>query len=140
LFWNRKTKRWDRAHRVSYLHHYGYIVRHLSVLHSCDNPPCVNPAHLSLGTQRDNLADMTAKGRRKAPPGHIDPVWYGRSQAGEANANARLTAADVADIRALGLAGYRQRDIAERFGVHQATVSYILAGKTWVGIEPSTAL
>ena len=51
------------AHRYSYTHYVGDIPEGLLVLHSCDNPPCVLPSHLRVGTQADNMAEMTVKGR-----------------------------------------------------------------------------
>ena len=92
------------------------------VLHHCDNPPCVNPAHLFLGTHRDNMADMRAKGR-----GRFVNTW----RPGEENRNARLSADQVVAIRRAYSVGEKQRDLAVRFGVSKSLVALITAGHIW---------
>jgi hypothetical protein len=95
--------------------------RDLWVLHRCDNPPCCNPAHLFLGTARDNTEDMFRKGRAIVQP------------AGEQNANARLSDTQVAVIRQrYASAGDRwglQTQLAREFGCHQTTIGLIVRGQ-----------
>lgn len=88
------------------------------VMHRCDNPPCCNPAHLELGTHRDNARDKVAKGRSGRSPG-------------AANGCAKLTDADAAEILRLRRAGVSGRAVAKQFGVSDATVCNIFRGKRW---------
>ena len=110
------------AHRYSYELHIGPIPDGLYVCHHCDNPACVNPAHLFVGTAADNTADSVAKGR------HYD----GNHFVGETNPSAKLTADDVLAIRDLATRrAMFQRDIATKFGVSQALIEKIIARKVW---------
>lgn len=112
------------AHRLSYEIHCGPIAAGLYVCHRCDNPPCVNPAHLFLGTQFDNMRDCASKGRNGAQR-HPECVR------GERNGRAKLTAADVETIRAQVAKGVSHRSLAEQYGVVRSTVSFLVKRQTW---------
>lgn len=102
------------AHRVSYAFSVGQIPEGKQVLHHCDNPPCVNPDHLFLGTHDDNMADKKAKGRA--------PI-------GSNNGNSSLVESDVVVIRKIkGITRWR---MAEIFGVHKSTIDRVLANTIW---------
>lgn len=103
------------AHRVS-AQLAGMSIEGLLVCHQCDNPPCVNPHHLFPGTHKDNGEDMSSKGR---------------SLRGERGTAAKITAADVMEIRRRNAEGELQRGIAADFGIHEGYVSTIVAGATW---------
>ena len=105
------------AHRVSYMIHKGDIPEGKEVLHACDNPKCVNPNHLSVGTQKDNLQDMKNKGR------HLF---------GEKNANCILTETKVRAIKQLlDNNELSQLEIGNLFGISQMEVSRIKRGLRW---------
>ena len=106
-----------RAHRISWELSVGPIPTKMCICHACDNPGCVNPDHLFLGTYSDNMKDMWGKGR------HTVVV-----QAGRKNNNAKLADEDVRLIRKMR---GPQREIAKQFGISQATVSLIKTGKAW---------
>jgi hypothetical protein len=107
------------AHRVAWILTFGPIPDGACVCHKCDNPACVNPDHLFLGTLADNAADMARKGRANRPRGEDNP-------------KARLTAADVASIRATYAdGGVDYATIASRYGVHKATIGRIVRGARW---------
>lgn len=104
------------AHRLIYELATGEDPGTMLVCHCCDNRRCCNPAHLFLGTPADNLRDAAEKGRM--PRGENAPL-------------AKLDENKVREIRALAAAGHLQRDIAERFGVTQPNVGYIVRRETW---------
>jgi hypothetical protein len=114
------------AHRVSWEMARGPIPRGLYVCHRCDNPPCVNPAHLFIGTQTDNMADMKAKGR-----------WRGGERRPERYSSTNLTWEGVREIRRLYVGGMSVKDLAPRFGICKSSVRNIIHGRTWV--EPLTS-
>lgn len=105
------------VHRVSWELANGPIPAGRQVLHRCDNPPCVRPDHLFLGTNRANVADRVAKGRS-------------RGASRERNAKAKLTSEQVAQIRALYRKGAHQH-LDLRFGVTRSTIYHIARGWTW---------
>ena len=108
------------AHRASYMIHKGPVPNDLFVCHSCDEPSCVNPDHLWLGTHRDNHQDMMNKGRHGYRP-HL----------GEANGRSRLTEEQVREIRARREAGEKLLSIATDYGLSDARVSEICLLRTW---------
>jgi len=120
-----------RAHRWIYEQIAG-PAGELNVLHRCDNPPCVNPGHLFLGTQSDNMQDMMSKGRRGAQP--TCPAE--RRARGAANNAAKITDETVRLIRQTYAEGQlSQQAIATLFGITQTNVSAIVLRKIWQHID-----
>jgi len=99
------------AHRFSWILHYGSVPKEKCVLHHCDNPPCVNPTHLFLGTHKDNGEDRAIKGRTKT--------------------HKRLTEAQVKQIRLRYAQGEKQHGLAREFKVAQMTISKLVRYETW---------
>lgn len=117
LFWYGGSNK--RAHRISWELHRGPIPKGLCVLHTCDNPPCVNPDHLWLGTMVENNADRDNKGRFI-------------TLRGEAIGTSKLTEQDVIEIRA---SEEPYLTIAARFGVCENNVSLIRRRLTWMHVQ-----
>jgi hypothetical protein len=105
------------AHRVSYHLHTGKILFG-SLMHTCDNPDCVNPNHLREGSQIENVSDMFRKNRQ------VD-------QKGEKNPRAILTTDQVRKIRDLKKEGKTNVELGNMFGVHFGTISNICIRKIW---------
>lgn len=106
-----------RAYRAVYEAFYGEIPEEMCVCHSCDNPICINPEHLFLGTNRENAQDRTAKDRQAK---------------GEVNGSSKYTEAMVREIRDKDLHIHECRD---RWGMHKDTVYAIKNRKTWKHIQ-----
>lgn len=106
-----------KAHRLSVLLYTGNLDESLNVCHHCDNPPCVNPAHLYQGTTAQNVADKVSRGRHKFPimPGALNP-------------NTKLTEHDVLTIRASTLP---VRELADIYNVSSNHVARIQKGLAW---------
>lgn len=107
-------------------------------LHTCDNPPCVNPAHLFKGTKQDNSNDMKWKGReRKALGDQSGSRKHPEKRPrGERNTEAKLTADQVQEIRASHESG---SVLAARYGVHRSTVNRARAGVHWGHVAEAAA-
>lgn len=114
-----KPRKAANAHRVSYEMANGPIPKGLFVLHRCDNPRCVRPSHLFLGTQMDNVRDMVNKGRERF------------SHRGEKHPSVKLSESEVIDIRRQSARGQSQRSIAREYGVTRSAITGILHKRTW---------
>jgi len=112
------------AHHWSYEFAYGPVPKGFWVLHHCDNPKCVRPSHLYVGTRDDNAKDA---------------VRRNRTARGERHGMAKLTRDNVQEIRKLYRTGrYTQRKLAEMFGVTQCPITRVLNHTGWRNIEEAT--
>lgn len=109
-----------RAYRFSWILHFGPIPKGLFVCHKCDNGLCVNPEHLFVGTQKDNIADASTKGR-----------MVGASFPGELNTQSKLREQEILEIRNSIGSGVSQRILAAKYCVHQASIWKVIHGKSW---------
>lgn len=106
------------THRLSYEIYVGEIKEGMSVCHKCDNPPCVNPDHLFLGTAKENTRDMIKKGRCNPP--HGSRMW-----------KSKLTEKDIVEIRRKCQSGeFSQKELGNIYNVGQSNISYVI-NKTW---------
>lgn len=110
-----------RAHRISYAFYNGIDPAEQYVCHKCDNPSCINPDHLFLGTSKDNMVDMVNKGRNKA-------------MGGEQNPCAKIGESDVLSILERIKQGHTNTAISRDFPVTHSMISSIRRGKAWASL------
>lgn len=110
------------AHRFSWELSFGKIPDGIYVCHKCDNPSCVNPNHLFLGTQKDNMEDMVKKGR-------------GADKRGRKNGKSVVNESIVREIRVLYSNGWSYQKIADNFGVSNGCVNHIINGRHWAWVK-----
>lgn len=103
------SRKMSRAHRIMFILIYGPIPKGFHVMHSCNNPSCVNPDHLSAGNEKDNMGYAARQGRMAQ----------------------KLTKDDVLKIRRLNLDGLTQRAIAKKFSIRHSVVHRIVKRKLW---------
>jgi hypothetical protein len=118
-----------RSHRYSFVKHNPYglsfdDIEGCVVCHECDNPACVNPAHLFVGAVEDNMKDRAVKGREAK---------------GEKIGNAKLQDFHIREIRhAYAAGGVTHRNLADEFGVSRSVISNIINNKAWKHITPQS--
>lgn len=118
-----KGSKHKSVHRLSYEMHIGEITAGLVVMHKCDNPSCVNPDHLELGTQSKNIKDAIERGRKISKPPH---------KFGESHGASKLTELDVREIRGSSI---ETKELARKFGVSKTTIERVRNRKTWSHIK-----
>lgn len=115
------TRRMLLVHRLSYEIHFGEFPQDALICHRCDVPACVNPDHLFIGTDHDNIVDSVKKNR-----------WGDRARRGAAHHAARLDAGTARLIQFQYLdGGLTKRALAAKHGVHTSTITKIIDGSHW---------
>lgn len=125
--------KYSMLHRVAYANSAGVTLDDIKgrvVRHKCDNPRCVNPDHLEIGSSSDNMKDCVCRGRHVNNLTNLSHTL--NRKRGEEQANSRWSAEDIVAMRLAYAAGEKQTHIAQRYGCRQTDVSRIVNRKVWV--------
>lgn len=121
-----------RAHRFSFIIHFGYISSSVLVCHSCDNPGCVRPDHLWVGTQQDNIADRDTKGRTAAGEQNGAKTQPQTRPRGEKHGNSVFTEEVVKNVLRRN---EKPSVIAAELGVSESAIKHIKKRRTWRHVQ-----
>lgn len=123
-----------KAHRVSWRIHKGPVPQDMLVLHKCDNPPCVNPDHLFLGTHADNAIDCKIKGRSPDNSGEKHYLW-GKKHSNPATSDtvpsSKIKSKNIPDIIKRLANGETQASVAKSYEVRQSAIAAIASGRSY---------
>lgn len=131
-YWDPDAEHVIGAHRFSYIRSKGAIPKGMHVCHECDNPSCVNPAHLFLGTFRDNMNDMRSKKRHFVPKAP--------DNRGSRHGMSKLTEWDIFKIIQMRIRGHTLQEIADQFFSNSGQIANICNGKTWKHVTATVPL
>lgn len=121
-----KTRKSQSAHRISYEIYHGEIPDGMEVCHKCDNPCCVNPSHLFIGTRQDNINDRERKGRNKL-------------QYGSKNGRSKLNESQVVEIREKRNLGMSFGKLSKEYGVCKKTIMRVVSRQNWATVNAPEA-
>lgn len=127
-FWDKSSKSVVLAHRRAWERVNGAIPHGASILHSCDNPACCNPAHLRCGDAKANAQDVKDRNR--------DGRWYESKNSGRSHPLAKLSQSDIGGILTMRVNGATYASIGERYGISFQQAQKICTGKSWVPNGP----
>lgn len=132
-FWINELKRSIPAHRASYLLYNGDFNNDLIICHKCDNPSCVNPEHLFIGTQHDNMKDKVLKNRQAKGITHRAYLYPERVKKGEFNGNAKLSYLIADQIRLEYSTGNTScKKLSKKYGVSSTSIHKIIINKSYI--------